>query len=271
MAIHSIVVVTCYTKPYVSAGSKNSPKQFLSFETIEVPMPIYLVDVYIFPWKFDNFDPLVALKKKSGDQQSPSPHPLRTMNICTKFHGNPSSSCWDISAWTKSVGHTDDSPTLTSMEPACLAWLKIHFHANNTFAWHEILYSLLCEATLTRPKDCDLIQIQHFSHHVPFNPQYSATKLIWNPLLKWKNFTLSSRSQQSGHRSKPIGFQSEGVWACKIVTVPPWKELWVQIFCWISLCIIQQPTTAQQRCALPLLLCKSVTKRVAANPPGAKY
>lgn len=37
------------------------------------------------------------------------------MNICTKFHNNPSNYCCDISVWTKVV----DQPTLPSIDPCC--------------------------------------------------------------------------------------------------------------------------------------------------------
>lgn len=30
-------------------------------------------------------------------------HPLGTVGICTEFHGNLSSICWDISVWTKVI------------------------------------------------------------------------------------------------------------------------------------------------------------------------
>ncbi len=37
-------------------------------------------------------------------------HPVEDMNLCTKFHGSPSNSCWDISLKT-------NRPTLASTEP----------------------------------------------------------------------------------------------------------------------------------------------------------
>ncbi len=39
------------------------------------------------------------------------------MNVCTKFHGNPSNSCWDISVWDKVMDRLKDGLTLPSLEP----------------------------------------------------------------------------------------------------------------------------------------------------------
>lgn len=45
--------------------------------------------------------------KDSSDYNISRMSPLWTMSVCTKFHGNPNSSCGDISVWT-------DSPTSPS-------------------------------------------------------------------------------------------------------------------------------------------------------------
>ena len=49
-------------------------------------------------------------------------HPLWTINVCTKFHGNPSNSCLDISVWTKVAGWSTGVPSLELL----LAWWKIN-------------------------------------------------------------------------------------------------------------------------------------------------
>ena len=49
---------------------------------------IYKVDVKIFHRISANFELLVALEEKSGGHQSRL-HPVGTMDLSTKFHGNP--------------------------------------------------------------------------------------------------------------------------------------------------------------------------------------
>lgn len=51
----------------------------------------------------ENFILLVDLK---GSQRTKVIYPQWTLNICSKFHGNPSNSCEDISLWTASVNLT---------------------------------------------------------------------------------------------------------------------------------------------------------------------
>ncbi len=61
-------------------------------------VPIHLVDVKIFYWVSENFDLLVALEEKVF-----TIHPPDTMNVCSKFHDNPSNSCQDILLKNKNV------------------------------------------------------------------------------------------------------------------------------------------------------------------------
>lgn len=49
-------------------------------------------------------DWLVGLEEQ-GITKVHSIHPVRTMNVCRKFHDNLSSSCWDISAWIYCTRH----------------------------------------------------------------------------------------------------------------------------------------------------------------------
>lgn len=44
-----------------------------------------------------NLDQMVVLNESSGD------HPEGAVNVFTKFHGNLSDSCWDMSVWTEAV------------------------------------------------------------------------------------------------------------------------------------------------------------------------
>ena len=55
--------------------------------------PIHHINVVIFHWKNETFDLLVALEEKSDITQVSRIHPLATMNVCTKGHVNPFSSC----------------------------------------------------------------------------------------------------------------------------------------------------------------------------------
>lgn len=54
-------------------------------------------------------------------------HPLGSMNVCTKFHGNWFNSCWDIGAkwWT-------DLPTFILLNPAPI-WLKTYWVITKPF------------------------------------------------------------------------------------------------------------------------------------------
>ena len=74
--------------------------------TFMVIHPIVVETLYskmlIFHQISENFDLLVSLKEKSP-KSNISIHPLGTMNICTKFNGNPSNSCQDFSLKAKNV------------------------------------------------------------------------------------------------------------------------------------------------------------------------
>lgn len=57
--------------------------------------------------------------KRAGIPKASPIRPLRTMNVCAKRHGNPSSSCWDISGlqWRSQRGerHLLLTPTITGV------------------------------------------------------------------------------------------------------------------------------------------------------------
>ncbi len=48
-----------------------------------------------------------VLDERSGVNNVITNHPEGDMNVWTKVHDNPSSSCWDIPEWTKVVDQTD--------------------------------------------------------------------------------------------------------------------------------------------------------------------
>lgn len=54
---------------------------------------------------------------KSGENQSQYDLSSGDQNICTKFHGNPSNRCWDVSVWTKVVHWS-------TLQCCATAWLK---------------------------------------------------------------------------------------------------------------------------------------------------
>ncbi len=61
-------------------------------------------------------------RKSQGNTKVIGIHPMATMHVCTKFHGNPTNSCC-ISVWKKSSGPTDqptDQPTNPNM------FLRLH-------------------------------------------------------------------------------------------------------------------------------------------------
>lgn len=55
-------------------------------------------------------------------------HPLETMNICTKYHLNPSGIDQTISLWTKMVDRPTNCHPLDC--PASMAILKLHISSS---------------------------------------------------------------------------------------------------------------------------------------------
>lgn len=47
-------------------------------------------------------------RRKSQKDQSLRTYPLRNLNVCIRFHGKPSNSCWDISVWASTVSRPTD-------------------------------------------------------------------------------------------------------------------------------------------------------------------
>lgn len=60
-------------------------------------MSIHLKDVEIFHRMSENFDVLVVLEVNQGIIKVIRLYPLGITNLCTKFHGNRSNGCRDIS------------------------------------------------------------------------------------------------------------------------------------------------------------------------------
>lgn len=61
-------------------------------------------------------------------------HPLGPMTLCTKFPGNASNICWNISVWTKMV----DQPTLPILKALPAVTLTCKTHGDNSCVWLEL-------------------------------------------------------------------------------------------------------------------------------------
>lgn len=58
--------------------------------------------------------------KGQGISKVSGMYPLGTMNVWTKFHGNPFSSCWDILVWTQVSQHSSTVNMLSGLPPHSL-------------------------------------------------------------------------------------------------------------------------------------------------------
>lgn len=78
-------------------------------------------DVFVFVCVYDPKQDLKVYSHGEGSRilTCPEGH----MNVCSKYHGNPSSSCWEISVWTK-VAQPDDRPVSTIPRAMLQMWVK---------------------------------------------------------------------------------------------------------------------------------------------------
>lgn len=103
---------------------------------------IHQVNVEMFLCISANFASSCCKIRSQGKTKVIRLHPLETMNVCTKFHCNPSNSCWAILALVDQL--TEEISWMVTLSQAiwrikCTAWPVISLFFSH-FLFYQLTY-----------------------------------------------------------------------------------------------------------------------------------